>query len=228
MCRNILLNAVKSLVIFILLSPNTFPQSNVQDSSKHSIQLFLVDDVSIAYMYNFSDVFSFRVSTNISGFFKDKKTEVKEYNSNNGQISHTTIEKNKTSEQEFTLFTNFFYRIPFSKLSLYAGIGPLFGINVKTSEWSAEHYSDNGSNIYRSSNTDEFFLAGGSIVLGIEVHIINNIMLLAEYEATATYHWSNFEAERINVDGVKIPYEREENFWQFELNSIKIGFGIYL
>jgi hypothetical protein len=221
-------SSVFTLWLIIVFSTNIFAQSTIQDSSNHSIQLFLVDDVSIAYMYNFSGVFSFRVSTNISGFFKDRKTEVREYNSNNGQLSQTIIQTNKTSEQEFTLFTNFFYRFPFPKLTLYAGIGPLFGINVKTSDWSIERYVDDGYNIDRSSDTDKYFLAGGSIVLGIEVSIINNIMLLAEYEASAAYHWSNFEAERTNSDGVKIPYESEENFWEYKLNSIKLGFGIYL
>ena len=221
-------SSVFTLWLITLFPTIIFSQSTIQDSSKHSIQLFLVDDVSIAYMYNLTNEFSFRVSTNLSGYFKDNNTEVREYNSNNGQISTTTIEKNKTSEQEYALFTNLFYRISFQKLSLYSGIGPLFGINVKTTEWSAERFSEIGYNIYKNSNTDKFYFAGGSIALGIEVQIINNIMLLAEYEATATYHWNNFEAERINVDGVKIPYEKEENFWEYKLNSIKLGFGIYL
>ena len=53
-------------------------------------------------------------------------------------------------------------------------------------------------------------------------------MLLAEYEATAGYYWSNEEDERIDRDGQKIPREREESFWEYKLNSLKIGFGIYL
>ena len=111
-------SSVFTLWLITLFSTIIFSQSTIQDSSNHSIQLFLVDDVSIAYMYNLTNAFSFRVSTNLSGYFKDNNTEVREYNSNNGQISTTTIEKNKTSEQEYALFTNLFYRIYYFTLAL--------------------------------------------------------------------------------------------------------------
>jgi hypothetical protein len=216
------------LILLFLTSVNANSQSNIQDSSDHSIQLFLVDDVSVAYMYNFSEDFSFRVSTDISGFFKDHNTEVREYENNSGEVSLLTILTNKASEQNFTLFTNFFYRFSLPKLVLYSGIGPFFGINLNFSEWTGEYISDDDYAIYGNSNTTKFFLAGGSIVLGIEIQLINNIMILAEYEATAGYHWSNEEDERTTRDGEIIPREREENFWEYKLNSLKVGLGIYL
>ena len=154
----------KSSIILILLfiaSGNALSQSNAQDSSDHSIQLFLVDDVSIAYMYDFSEDFSFRVSTDISGFFKDHNTEVREYENNSGEVSLLTILTNKTSEQNFTLFTNLFYRFSFPKLTLYSGIGPFFGINVTFSEWTGEYISDDDHTIFGNSRTTKFFLAGG-------------------------------------------------------------------
>lgn len=86
--------------------------------------------------------------------------------------------------------------------------------------------SDNSMESHRRIDRYYNWYFGGSVILGIEAKIYDYLALLAEYEATLTWGWKDRNENYTSTSNVVT--KNENYFWEYKLNSIRIGIGVYL
>lgn len=224
---------MKQVILLILIFTGIFNIANnaqaKEDSlSNHSLHFFILEQAKLAYKYNLTNVNAIRFCLDVGGLFK-KNTE-KNIVIRNDQIDWSRKNRYEviTSRQFYSFTTNYIHKLFGKKrYNIYSGIGPMVKLEYYQDESRYDSYeSDNSMESHRRIDRYYNWYFGGSVILGIEAKIYDYLALLAEYEATLTWGWKDRNENYTSTSNVVT--KNENYFWEYKLNSIRIGIGVYL
>jgi len=223
------------LFSFLLFYPLIcFSQEVTQtDSSKENynqaLQFYIINQVIVAYKYNFSENSSVRFMINATGLFNNKDGDEIEYREQTTDtITNFLNRQIITSNQFFEFKVHYLYQTSLHEIiKLYFGVGPFVNYRFRQDEQSQETYYPYSDIRYNSSykSNETIWNVGLSSLVGLECIVYKNINLFVEYEATLNYGWQNNDyyssGNTSNSDNNKY------DLWGYELKGIRLGIGIY-
>ncbi|MBN2425613.1 MAG: hypothetical protein JXR46_15625 [Calditrichaceae bacterium] len=200
------------IAMLLILIPSSFifcqeDLYEAKNSAKNCFQLFLVNEISIAYKRSISDRSAIRLQVDFNSRAAEEKRYSEYLSVPNSSIRETT---NFSNYQNYSFFLDYLIQHKYSNNFLFLyGIGPLF---------KHEYFHGKNKDMYNKISERYFtnWSAGICLVTGIDVPVYSFFSLNAEYRLQV-FHI----CERINYNFSKL------DGWKYEIDGIRIGLSFH-
>ena len=191
----------------------------LQEGSK-AIQLYLINEISLAYKYHLSHSSALRVQLDVSAHLSNNSVEYKyvlKANDSTAKLDGVVIRDNSGALQITLDYV--FYLNPSDNFTVFLGLGPSFSYG----RGIVERTYDDKNVVYSQTNYDYKVGLLGSV--GMESLVFKNLRIIGQYDLSVLYGQSE-----IKTDGsYQNSYSTERRINRFvQLSSIKLGIVLYL
>ena len=199
-----------------------FPKKSLQFSVHTYNGLGTFEGGLISAKYHLSNTLAFRFGLDAS--MSMSNTNKKKDGFYGDSLNITNENQADIARNSFMFVSAFIhYFNPNDAFKLYAGIGPVFGVNFRSR--NTEYIDPQGSD---SDNTLTQYSVGLQTEYGLEWFFRKNMSLMAQYGFRVLYSWSSGEetSEHVYSNGEKDIYTTTINSWDFMLNTGITHFGV--
>jgi hypothetical protein len=247
------MNRLIALVVIglVTLSSTTIAGENEEQATKHSLHkgAFALNfglsgsllDISLRdYMdsyfsgkYQLSDKRALRFGINFSGSSEDRDYDrTRVYNSTSSY--HDQTEDRSSSGNQVSLFLQYIWYIKNNKNYYFTmGIGPT--MDLRRTEYDSDNtnyqYDPDGNSENRSLNNGlyENYFVGLTGSIGVEIFVVSNLSLLAEFHPSIGYTFSERSDNQLNSQQNyrDSSYREKTKKLSYKSNHVRLGISVY-